>query len=193
MCLTSRFQPDSSAYLDKRSKQYNVLLTFRLKPESPTHLDQRSKQYNVCLTFRLKPESSTHLDKRSKRKNACSSSRFKPHRPKALDHGFKNSTDTCFEFVYITMVLGQPAGLSKEVCLYVGADWLKPEVGERSRASSRCQSYHARWPVNTTSNSKALSHKCKTHSRTNAYYFNCMAESSSWITTNFYGRGESRH
>ena len=82
------------------------------------------------------------------------------------------------------MVLGQPAGLSKEVCLYAGADWLKPEagersrawlkpeVGERSRASSRCQGHHDRWPVNTTSDSKALSHKCKRHSRTNAYYFN---------------------
>ena len=70
------------------------------------------------------------------------------------------------------MVFGQPAGLSKEVCLYAGADWLNPEVGERSRASSRCQGHHDRWPVNTTSDSKALSHKCKTHSRTNAYYFN---------------------
>ena len=28
-------------------------------------------------------------------------------------------------FLSITMVLGQPAGLSKEVCLYAGADWLK--------------------------------------------------------------------
>ena len=28
-------------------------------------------------------------------------------------------------FVYTTMVLGQPAGLSKSVCLYAGADWLR--------------------------------------------------------------------
>ena len=40
-------------------------------------------------------------------------------------------------FVYTTMLLGQPAGLSKEVCLYAGADWLsssiyQPECVERS-------------------------------------------------------------
>ena len=38
--------------------------------------------------------------------------------------------------VYITMVFGQLAGLSKKVCLYTGADWLKlncpSEGGERS-------------------------------------------------------------
>ena len=38
---------------------------------------------------------------------------------------FENSTGTCLS-VYITMVLGQPARLSKEACLYADADWLKP-------------------------------------------------------------------
>ena len=36
---------------------------------------------------------------------------------------FENNTATYF--FYITMVLGQPAGLSKEVCLYADSDWLK--------------------------------------------------------------------
>ena len=38
--------------------------------------------------------------------------------------------------MYITVVLGQSVGLSKEVCLYTDADWLKlicqSEGGERS-------------------------------------------------------------
>ena len=46
----------------------------------------------------------------------------------------ESSAATCF--VYIAMVLRQPADLSKEVCLYVGADWLKlisqSEIGERT-------------------------------------------------------------
>lgn len=36
---------------------------------------------------------------------------------------FENATGTCF--ACITLVLGQPAGLSKEVCLYSCADWIK--------------------------------------------------------------------
>ena len=40
---------------------------------------------------------------------------------------FENSTDTCF--VYTTRVLGQPAELSKEACLYASADWLNSSVG----------------------------------------------------------------
>ena len=41
---------------------------------------------------------------------------------------------TCF--VYITVIVGWPVGLSKEVCLHAGADWRKlvchSEGGERS-------------------------------------------------------------
>ena len=36
---------------------------------------------------------------------------------------FENRTDT--RFACIRVVLGQPASLSKEVCLYTSADWLK--------------------------------------------------------------------
>ena len=35
----------------------------------------------------------------------------------------ENNAATCF--VYTARALGQHAGLSKEVCVYVGADWLK--------------------------------------------------------------------
>ena len=46
------------------------------------------------------------------------------------------------------MVFGQPVGLSKEVCLYAGADWLKlicqSEGGERSVAPLHM---HIRVPV----------------------------------------------
>ena len=46
----------------------------------------------------------------------------------------KNSTGTCF--VYITMALGQSIDMSKEVCLYADADWLRlicqSEGGEKS-------------------------------------------------------------
>ena len=35
---------------------------------------------------------------------------------------FENRTHT--RFVYIRVVLAQPASMSKEVCLYAGADWL---------------------------------------------------------------------
>ena len=31
----------------------------------------------------------------------------------------------CFVSITIVGLLGQPAGLSKEVCLYSGTDWLK--------------------------------------------------------------------
>ena len=34
----------------------------------------------------------------------------------------KNSTG--ISFVYIALVLGQPIGLPRKVCLYAGADWL---------------------------------------------------------------------
>ena len=42
---------------------------------------------------------------------------------------FESSTATCF--VYTTVVLGQPAGLSKEACLYAGAEWLTVFVSRR--------------------------------------------------------------
>ena len=37
---------------------------------------------------------------------------------------WKNKTGTCFVKITIKVTLGQLAGLSKEVCLYAGADWL---------------------------------------------------------------------
>ena len=50
----------------------------------------------------------------------------------------KTSQGTCF--VYITLVFGGRASLSKEVCLYAGADWLKlicqSEGGEGSIGQS---------------------------------------------------------
>ena len=45
------------------------------------------------------------------------------HRPRHLIV-LKNRTGTCFLKITIKVTLGQLAGLSKEVCLYAGADWL---------------------------------------------------------------------
>ena len=65
-----------------------------------------------------------------------SSSPFQLHVPKALDHCFQKIAGARAWFTSVTVVLGQPAGLSKEVCLYAGADWLQlvgqSESGERS-------------------------------------------------------------
>ena len=44
-------------------------------------------------------------------------------------HVFENNTATCF--VYATVVIGQPAGLSKEACLYADSDWLSLSVSHR--------------------------------------------------------------
>ena len=57
--------------------------------------------------------------------------------PRHLIIGLENRIGTCFS--HVTLASGQPAGLSKEVCLYEGADWLwlirKSEGGERSTYS----------------------------------------------------------
>ena len=50
---------------------------------------------------------------------------------------FENSTGTCF--VYIAVVLGQPAGLSKEVCLHSGADWINIKLLCQSEAGGIVQ------------------------------------------------------
>ena len=73
-------------------------------------------------------------DKRGKHHHASSNSRFDLHSPKAfcccLKTTTKNSTAACptlwqfFNIFFIT-VLRQPAGLSTEMCLYTGVDWLK--------------------------------------------------------------------
>ena len=64
-----------------------------------------------------------------------------------------NGMVTCF--VHITVTLGQPAGLSKEVCLYAGADWLK----------LICQSEGGETPRSTGSES----HSARTHNRHYVY------------------------
>ena len=70
-------------------------------------------------TFRSWPHrSSNHLDKWSRRRTLCSThvSNCTGHRHYII--AFENSTNSA----YITMVLGQPAGLSKEVFVHRG--WL---------------------------------------------------------------------
>ena len=58
--------------------------------------------------------------------------------PRRMIRVFQNSTGTCS--VCIAMEPGQPAGLSKELCLYAGAEWLicRSEGGERSINSLLC-------------------------------------------------------
>ena len=60
---------------------------------------------------------------------------------------FKNSTSTCD--VYITIKLGQPAGMSKGMRLYTGADWIKliclSEAGERSVVPGIQNLPHRKW------------------------------------------------
>ena len=84
------------------------------------------------MTSRFQPDSSAHLDKPSKQHNMCSNSNCA--HTKRLIVVFKNSTGACF--VYITVVLGQSLGLSKEMCRHADADWQKlicqSEGGERT-------------------------------------------------------------
>ena len=47
---------------------------------------------------------------------------------------FENNTATCF--LYTTIVPGQPTSLSKEACLYAGADWLSLCVSQRVAKSN---------------------------------------------------------
>ena len=48
---------------------------------------------------------------------------------KRLTTVFENDMAKCF--VYATVVLSQLTGMSKEVCLYAGADWLSSSVSHR--------------------------------------------------------------
>ena len=59
-------------------------------------------------------DSSAHLEKGSNQQCV-----FELHRPKALGRCFQK------QHRHMLCLLGQPASLSKEVCLYAGADWLK--------------------------------------------------------------------
>ena len=68
------------------------------------------------------------MSKRSEEHSGCSISHLE-----SMMHLHTQSADQCFRteaararalIVYITMVLGQPAGFSLEVCFYTGADWL---------------------------------------------------------------------
>ena len=49
--------------------------------------------------------------------------------PKRFNVVFKNNTATCF--ADITILLGQPDGLSTETCLYAGADRLSSSLNQR--------------------------------------------------------------
>ena len=56
----------------------------------------------------------------------CSNSRFDLHTPKALDHCFRVQQRHVLRLQYSGAVLTKEfSGLSKEACLYAGADWLK--------------------------------------------------------------------
>ena len=46
---------------------------------------------------------------------------------------------TCF--VYTTVVLGQPANLSKQACLYMDATWLSSTVSHRVVAGKLCKKH----------------------------------------------------
>ena len=48
--------------------------------------------------------------------------------PKHFTIVSENGTAT--RFVYSTIILGQPAGLSQEACLHAGADWLRSSVNQ---------------------------------------------------------------
>ena len=65
---------------------------------------------------------------------------------------FKNSTSTCD--VYITINLGHPAGMSKGMRLYTGADSIKliclSEAGERSILHGIQNLPHRKWSETST-------------------------------------------
>ena len=46
-------------------------------------------------------------------------------------------------FVYITMVLGQPAGLPEEAYLYASADWLSSSVSQRIVSGQQISMYES--------------------------------------------------
>ena len=73
--------------------------------------------------------SSAPLDKRSKQHLMSWNSRFDLHSPKR----FAVVSKTTRPRALFTITLGQPAGLSKEACLYAGADWYCSSVREWRR------------------------------------------------------------
>ena len=97
----------------------------------------------MSLTSRQEPDSSVSLDKQSGEETAGvqtpDSDRIAPKCFAAVLQD-KKTWLTCF--VYSTIVHGQSAGLSMEVCLYAGTDSLKhicqPKDGERLIAVNVC-------------------------------------------------------
>ena len=74
------------------------------------------------LTSWQEPHGSANLDTRRKQHYLSSDSRFNLHSPKVCYRCFRKRHSHVL-LHQSTMVLGQSAGLSKEVCLYAGADW----------------------------------------------------------------------
>ena len=85
------------------------------------------------MTSRQDIDSSAHLDKQSRQHHVSWIDRFDLHSIKSFTVVFQNNTATCF--AYTTMALGQPTGLSKELCLYVVADWLRSSVCQKVASS----------------------------------------------------------
>ena len=97
------------------------LLTTRRDPGNSAHLDKRSKQHNAPREFELRVRSA-QTQSALPLFSGGGGERERERRG-------GGNTDTCF--VYTTIVLGQPGGLSKEVFLYAGADWLSSSVCHR--------------------------------------------------------------
>ena len=83
------------------------------------------------LTSRQETDSPAYLDKRSKIHHVTSYSRLVLHSPKALYRCLPRQHGHVPCFVYTTMVLGQPAWVSKEAYLYANAYWLSLSVGQK--------------------------------------------------------------
>ena len=91
-------------------------------------MDKITRQCPQTTTFSKRKESRSGIEPRSFRLPAYRLT-ARPNRltyPRRWIIVFGNSMDT--SFVYITILLGQPAGLSKEARLYAGAVWPKPHV-----------------------------------------------------------------
>ena len=91
------------------------------------------------LTSCFLPDSSDHPDKLNKRYNVCSNSRLELHIPQALFFVgcFLSSENSYTCFVYLAVVLGQPAGLSTEVYARAGG-WLRRLCHLNGGKSSFC-------------------------------------------------------
>ena len=82
------------------------------------------------LTSRQETGSSAHSDRWGKHHTLVRTGALICTASKCFTLVFENNTVTCF--VYITVVLGQSASLSKEACLYADADWLGSSVSQRA-------------------------------------------------------------